>query len=59
MNKDLVEISKNIIKNISEIDDIVDSYFDPIKDLTDTAKDLFTPIKLVHSLYTYNKKKKI
>ncbi|MEG9329227.1 hypothetical protein V6B16_14905 [Salinimicrobium catena] len=58
MKKDLVEISKDLLKNVSELDDIIDSYFDPITDITDTAKDIFTPIKIVHSLYTYNKKRK-
>ena len=58
MKKDLVEISKNLLQNISELDDIIDTYFDPITDLTDTAKDIFTPIKIVHSLYSYNKKRK-
>ena len=58
MKKDLVEISKGLLKNISELDDIIDTYFDPITDITDTAKDIFTPLKIVHSLYSYNKKRK-
>ncbi|WP_339701021.1 hypothetical protein [uncultured Marixanthomonas sp.] len=58
MEKDLVEISKDVLKHISEIDNIVDNYFEPIKDITDTAQDIFTPIKIVHSLYTFNKKRK-
>jgi len=54
----LINISKRIIDNIENIDDIIDSYFEPIKDLTDTANDIFTPIKAMHSLYTFNKKRK-
>ena len=58
MNRDLIEISKNVLTNISNIDNIVDSYFEPIKDYTDTVSDIFTPIKVVHTLYTFNKKRK-
>lgn len=58
MKNELVEISKYIIDNINNIDDRVDNYFEPIKDLTDTAGDLFTPIKIFNSLYTFNKKRK-
>ena len=58
MTNNIVEISRNIINNIENIDELVDSYFDPIKDLTETAGDIFTPIKAIHSLYTLNKKRK-
>lgn len=40
------------------MDDIIDAYFDPITDITDPAEDLFKPIKIVHSLYSYHKKRK-
>lgn len=55
---DLIKISKKIIDNIEDLDHIVDSYFEPIKDLTDTASDIFAPIKAVHSLFVLNKKRK-
>jgi hypothetical protein len=58
MTNNLIEISKQIITNIENIDDIVDSYFEPIKDLTETGTDIFSPIKAIHSLYTLNKKRK-
>ncbi|PIF34319.1 hypothetical protein CLU81_4958 [Flavobacterium sp. 9] len=53
---DLINVSRRIMVDIEKLDDIVDSYFEPIKDLTDTASDIFTPIKAIHSLYTFNKK---
>lgn len=55
---DLINISKRIVDNIEKLDDIIDSYFDPIKDLTDTASDVFLPIKAVNALYTFNKKRR-
>lgn len=55
---DLINISKKIIANIEDLDDIVDSYFEPIKDFTDTASDIFAPIKAVHSMFVLNKKRK-
>lgn len=55
---DLISISKRIVENIENLDDIIDSYFEPVKDLTDTFSDIFTPIKAIHSLYTFNKKRK-
>ena len=58
MTKTFLELSKSLIDNVENIDDIVDSYFEPVKDLTDTAKDIFTPIKVVHSLFIFNKKRK-
>jgi hypothetical protein len=58
MNNNIVAISRKIIDNIENIDDLVDSYFEPIKDLTETAGDIFSPIKAIHSLYTLNKKRK-
>lgn len=58
MTNNLIDVSKNIVDNIENIDDLVDNYFDPITDLTETAGDIFTPIKAIHSLYTLNKKRK-
>jgi len=55
---DLIKISKSIISNIDSIDNLVDTYFEPIKDITDTASDMFTPIKAIQSLYTLNKRRK-
>lgn len=53
---DLINVSKRIVENVENLDDIIDSYFEPIKDLTDTASDIFAPVKAIHSLYTFNKK---
>lgn len=58
MTNNIIEISRQIIVNIEKLDDLVDSYFEPIKDLTETAQDIFSPIKAIHSLYTLNKKRK-
>jgi hypothetical protein len=55
---DIIDISRNIIDNIEKLDDIIDSYFEPVKDLTDTASDIFAPVKAVNALYTFNKKRK-
>lgn len=55
---DIIGISKNIMDNVERLDDIIDAYFEPVKDLTDTATDVFAPIKAIHSLYTFNKKRK-
>lgn len=55
---DLINVSKRIIVDIEKLDDIVDAYFSPIKDLTDTASDIFTPVKAINSLYTFHKKRK-
>lgn len=55
---DIIKISQKILDNVEKLDNIVDSYFDPIKDLTETASDIFAPIKAIHSLYTLNKKRK-
>ena len=55
---DIIKISQEILDNVEKLDNIVDSYFDPIKDLTETASDIFAPIKAIHSLYTLNKKRK-
>lgn len=54
----IIEINKKIIDNIENLDDLIDSYFEPFKDLTETATDIFSPIKAIHSLYTFNKKRK-
>lgn len=58
MENSLLDSSKKLIDNIENLDDLVDGYFAPIKDYTDTAKDIFSPIKAIHSLYTFNKKRK-
>lgn len=55
---DIIKVGREFISNVEKIDELIDSFVDPIKDITDTAKDLLTPIKIVHSLYTYNKKRK-
>lgn len=54
----LIDISKKLVDNIENLDDLIDLYFDPVKDITETASDIFTPIKAIHSLYTLNKKRK-
>ena len=54
----IIDISRKIIDNIGNLDDLIDSYFELIKDITDTAGDIFSPIKAINSLYTFNKKRK-
>lgn len=58
MSTDIVRITKGLLSNIEIIDNTIDNYFEPFKDYIDTAEDLFTPIKIVSSLYTMNKKRK-
>jgi hypothetical protein len=54
----IIDLSKKIVENIENLDDLIDSYFDPVKDIAETALDIFSPIKAIHSLYTFNKKRK-
>ena len=58
MEKNLIDLSKDLLSNIEKIDDLVDQYFAPIKDYTDTISDVFAPIKAIHSLYTIQKKRR-
>lgn len=58
MKSELVEFSRQVLKKVNEVDDIVDLYTEDIKDLTDTASDLIKPIKAFKSLYQSAQKMK-
>lgn len=51
MRNEIVEFSRQILEKVNELDNIIDSYTDDIKDLTDTASDLLKPIKAFKSIY--------
>lgn len=56
MRSELIEFTKEAIKHINEIDDVVDNFTEGIKDLTDTASDLIKPIKAFQSVYRLSQK---
>jgi len=56
--KELIDFNKGLVDNVERLDDLIDSYFDDIKDVTETAGDLFKPIKAFQTLYNLNKKRK-
>ena len=56
MKTEIIEFSRQSIRKINEIDDLVDSYTDDFKDLTDTASDLIKPLKAFKSLYETTRK---
>lgn len=47
---------KGLIKEIGNIDDIIDGMLEPIKDYTDTAEDILSPVKSMLSIYNLRKK---
>lgn len=44
---EIIEFTKSIldVKNIVDLDNLIDNYLDPIKDYTDTVGDIISPIK--------------
>ena len=56
MKKEIIEFSKHSIEKVNEIDDLIDQYIDDIKDIGETASDLFKPIKAFVSLYQTTRK---
>lgn len=58
METSFLALTKNIFQNIERLDDLVDTYFEGVKDYTDTVSDIFTPIKAIGALYTFGKKRK-
>lgn len=56
MKNELIEFSKFVSENVNRIDDVVDSYTENIKDITDTAGDLLKPIKAFVSVYNMARK---
>jgi hypothetical protein len=47
---------KDLIKEIGNLDDIIDGMLEPIKDYTDTAENIISPIKSMLSIYNLRKK---
>lgn len=47
---------KDLIKEIGNLDDIIDGMLEPIKDYTDTAGDIISPVKSMLSIYNLRKK---
>lgn len=58
MDNSFLALTKNIVQNIERLDDLVDNYFEGVKDYTDTASDIFAPIKAIGALYTFGRKRK-
>ena len=56
MKDEIIEFSKQSLSRINELDDIIDSFTENIKDLTDTASDLIKPIKAFKDVYETAKK---
>ena len=55
---DIRKIIQKALVRLEEVDDIIDSSLEDIKDITDTAGDIAGPIKLVVSLYGQFKRRK-
>ncbi len=51
MKDEIIEFTQQSLSRINELDDIIDSFTENIKDLTDTASDLVKPIKAFKSVY--------
>lgn len=47
---------KDIIKSIENLDDLIDGMLEPVKDYTDTAQDILSPVKSMLSIYNLRKK---
>ena len=56
MKNEIIEFSKESYLKVGEIDDIVDQFSEEIKDFTETASDIFKPIKAFRSIYFTAKK---
>lgn len=56
MKDEIIEFSKQSLSRIKELDNIIDSFTENIKDLTDTASDLVKPIKAFKDVYEVAKK---
>jgi hypothetical protein len=56
MKQELIELTKEAIQHINDIDDVVDNFTEGIKDLTETASDLIKPIKAFQSVYRLSQK---
>lgn len=56
MKNEIIEFSKQSLLRINELDDIIDSFTDNLKDLTETASDLVKPIKAFKAVYDVAKK---
>ena len=54
--KEIIEFTREILKNGAELDNIIDSALEPIKDYTDTLGDIITPFKSLISIYNLKKR---
>ncbi len=58
MKNEIILLGTQLVKDIEKLDRIIDEYIDPIKDITDTGQDILMPLKVINSLFEYNKKRK-
>lgn len=56
MKDEIIEFSKQSLLRINELDDIIDSFSENIKDLSDTASDLVKPVKALKDVYEVTRK---
>lgn len=56
VGKELIQFTKELLKNVSKIDDIIDNALEPIKDYTDTIGDLVLPVKALVTIFNLQKK---
>jgi hypothetical protein len=53
---DLVKIGRQAVTDLSSLDSLIDTYLDPVTDITDTLGHLVAPIKALRSVYTTSRK---
>lgn len=58
MRDEIIEFSTSVIQNVEDIDALIDSYYDDIKDITETAGDIVKPVKAIFSIYKLARKRK-
>ena len=56
--KSIINFTKDAVENISHLDDWVDSHLEDIKDYTDTASDIISPVKSLFSIIRFVKSRK-
>lgn len=56
MRNEIINFSRQIFEKANELDNLIDSYTEDIKDLTDTASDLLKPIKAFKTIYETTRK---
>lgn len=52
----IIEFSRNVLTNLSKLDDVLDKTLEPITDYTDTIQDISTPIKSFIAIIDFKRK---